>query len=253
MPYLYTLADEASRTGIPMVRPLFMEFPDATPDRHPIDIDVPAASEFMLGPALLIAPRSYPDEQGPYNIELPRTVWYDFWTGEKIATPAAKAPIANDPAAILAASATSLTLTHELGKLPVFVRAGSILPIAPVVQNTETMPAGPLTLRIYAGAQCRGNLYNDDGKTYEYQRGAYLRVSFQCNITPESMSLTIGAHEGSFPAWWKEMHVEIYGWSPARERLQINGKESTTALESRPHGFAFNVADPGKGVTIQLE
>lgn len=183
-----------------MVRPLFMEFPDATADRHPIDIDVPAASEFMLGPDLLIASRSYPDEQGAYNIELPRAVWYDFWTGEKVATPAAKAPIGDDPAAILAASATSLTLTPELGTLPVFVRAGSILPIAPVVQNTGTAPTGPLTLRIYAGEQCGGDLYNDDGKTYEYRRGAYLRVHFECNVTPESMLLKISAHEGSYPA-----------------------------------------------------
>src|SRR6202042_2895797 len=54
MPYLYTLADEASRTGLPLVRPLFLEFPNAAPDRHPIDIDLSAPSEFMLGPDLLI-------------------------------------------------------------------------------------------------------------------------------------------------------------------------------------------------------
>ncbi len=154
LPYLYTLAEEASRTGMPMVRPLFLEFPDATPDRHPIDIDTPASSEFMLGPDLLIAPRAYPDEQGPYTIELPQTSWYDYWSGEKISEPVAKKAIANDPAAILAASAMTLTVTPELAKLPVFVRAGAILPIAPVVQSTGITPSGPLTLRVFVGDHC---------------------------------------------------------------------------------------------------
>ena len=71
MPYLYTLADEASRTGLPMVRPLFLEFPDASPDGHPIDTDIDASGEFLLGPDLLIAPQPYPEELDTYSVELP--------------------------------------------------------------------------------------------------------------------------------------------------------------------------------------
>ena len=253
MPYLYTLAEEASRTGMPIERPLFLEFPDATPDRHPMDIDAPASGEFMLGPDLLIAPRAFPDEQGAYNIELPAGGWFDYWSGEKIAEPAPKAAIANDPAALLAASAMNLTIVPELGRLPVFVRAGSILPIAPLVQSTGITPSGPLTLRVYPGKPCSGDLYQDDGTTYEYQHGAYLRVHFECRTTPGGLSLTIGPHEGSYPAWWKDMRVEIYGWTAAQPSVTMDGKRIDAANAPQKHQLVFSVEDDGKGVNLELK
>ena len=82
MPYLYTTAEEMSRTGLPIVRPLFLEFPDAAEDRHPIDLDAP--SEFLFGPDILVAPAPYPDELDKYEVQLPPGVWYDYWTGERI-------------------------------------------------------------------------------------------------------------------------------------------------------------------------
>jgi len=87
MPYLYTLAEEASRDGLPILRPLFLEFPDAASDGHPIDIDVNASSEFLLGADLLIAPQPYPDELDTYEIEFPSPDWYNYWTGEKLVCP----------------------------------------------------------------------------------------------------------------------------------------------------------------------
>ena len=81
MPYLYTLAEEATRTGLPVLRPLFLEFPDAAPDRHPIDIDVNASGEFLLGRDLLIAAPPFPDELDRYQVEFPSPDWYDYWTG----------------------------------------------------------------------------------------------------------------------------------------------------------------------------
>ena len=252
LPYLYTLAEEASRTGMPMVRPLFLEFPDATPDRHPIDIDTPASSEFMLGPNLLIAPRAYPDEQGPYAIELPPSGWYDYWSGEKIPEPAAKKAIANDPAAILAASAMTLNVTPGLAKLPVFVRAGAILPIAPVVQSTAIAPSGPLTLRVFVGDPCTGDFYQDDGKTYEYQHGAYLRMKFSCQVTPQGLLLKIGPHEGAFPAWWTNVHVEVYGWTPLSGQVWMNAKESKLTINRNPQSIAFDIPDDSSGIAIEM-
>ncbi|MGC2500720.1 MAG: TIM-barrel domain-containing protein, partial [Silvibacterium sp.] len=80
MPYLYTLAEEASRTGLPVVRPLFLEYPDAAPDHHPIDTDIPASGEFLLGRDLLIAAPPFPDELDSYTIEFPSLDWYNYWT-----------------------------------------------------------------------------------------------------------------------------------------------------------------------------
>ena len=84
LPYLYTTAEEMSRTGLPIVRPLFLEFPNATSDNHPLDIDV--GNQFLFGPDLMVAPAPYPDSLKPYEVQLPPGDWYDYWTGAKVAS-----------------------------------------------------------------------------------------------------------------------------------------------------------------------
>jgi alpha-glucosidase len=253
MPYLYTLAEEASRTGMPLVRPLFLEFPNAAPDRHPIDIDLSAASEFMLGPDLLIAPAPHPDEQDAYTVEFPSQGWYNYWTGEKIVPPTPDATSTPDPTAVLAAQPPlSIKVTPELDQLPVFVRAGSILPVAPVVQSTAETPHGPLTLRVYAGTPCAGELYQDDGETYAYLHGASLRIAFTCQQTPDGMRLHVGRREGSYPAWWKEIRIEIFGWTPQKGEISINGGPTPTRLEREPQMIHFALVDDGKESVIDL-
>ena len=254
MPYLYTLADEASRTGLPMMRPLFMEFPDATPDHHPIDTDPEAASEFLLGADLLIAPQPYPDEQGTYSVEFPTRDWYNYWTGERIPYTDPLGPAAPDPTAVASRKAPLfIHVSPTLAQLPVFVRAGSILPIEPVVESTNETPQGPLTLRVYAGDPCSGDLYLDDGKTYAFQHGAYLRMKFGCERTAEGMRLTLGPHQGSYPAWWKEIHAEIYGWTPKQGRVSVNDKEVPVHLDIEPQSIGFVIVDDGKGAEVEVK
>jgi len=254
MPYLYTLAEEASRTGLPMLRPLFMEFPDAAPDHHPLDTDNDAASEFMLGANLLIAPPPYAEALDTYAVELPSPDWYDYWTGAKILPPAVPAPVAPGPVPE-ASHKGPLTIqaSPELAKLPVFVRAGSILPIAPIVQSTNETPHGPLTLRVYAGDHCAGELYQDDGKTYAFQHGAFLRMKFSCQKTSDELHLEIGRHEGSYPAWWKEIHAEVFGWAPKQSKVFMNEKEASVHIDRNPQSFGFVVADDGKGAQIEVK
>ncbi len=94
MPYLYTLAEETSRTGVPMMRPLFLEFPHATKDGHPVDLD--AGGEFMLGANLLVAPAPYPDMVDKYSPNLPGAGWYDFWQGTKMPRLPSQAELAEE-------------------------------------------------------------------------------------------------------------------------------------------------------------
>jgi alpha-glucosidase len=253
MPYLYTLAEEASRTGLPMERPLFLEFPEATPDRHPIDTDLVATGQFMLGPDLLIAPSPYPDERDNYTVEFPSRGWYNYWTGERVAEPAPVASATSDPSlALHAPSNLSIKVVSDSAQLPVFARAGSILPLAPLVQSTNETPHGPLTLRVYVASPCSGTLYQDDGKTYAYRHGAYLRMNFSCQQTAEGMHLHISPHEGSFPAWWKEIHVEIYGWKPVQDNVVVNKQAMSYRLERQAQNVGFTIPDPGKGVDVEL-
>jgi alpha-glucosidase len=124
--------------------------------------------------------------------------------------------------------------------------------MAPVTQSTNETPKGPLTLRIYAGDECSGALYQDDGKTYEFQHGKYLRMKFSCKVNSEGMQLMIGPHEGSYPAWWKEIRIEIYGVTPKRGELLVNAEKIAQGIEINPNGATFLIADDGKGAEIEV-
>ena len=252
MPYLYTLAEEASRTGLPMIRPLFFEYPNAAPDRHPIDIDNPASGEFLLGHDLLIAPSPYPDQTDSYTIEFPSADWYDYWTGEKVRNPGPPDP---GPGPALPASAQvqlSIPVVPTLANLPIFVHAGSILPIAPLVESTNQIPQGPLSLRVYAGDDCNGSVYQDDGRTYAYKDGAYLRINFTCQIASDGFHLRAGPQEGTYPPWWKEIRIEIYGWTPSANTASLNGKPIQSTASPIDHGFAITIPARSESFDLQL-
>ena len=253
MPYLYQLADESSRTGLPMLRPLFLEFPNATADGHPIDVDPGAAAEFMLGPDLLIAPSPYPEAPDVYTIEFPSHDWYDYWTGVKL--PPAVA--ADTSLQVVSPSPLSIQVQPELATLPVYVRGGSILPMEPLVQSTSEMPDGQLTLRVYTGSSCSGDLYLDDGKSYAFEHGDSLRMHFSCKVTPDGLELSISAHQGLYAAWWKQIRVEVFGWEPKQNKVLIKNHSADRAtpleMENLSQGLVVNLADDGKGMELQLQ
>lgn len=218
MPYLYTAAEETSHTGVPIMRPLFLEFPNATTDGHPIDLDT-GGGEYMFGPNLLIAPSPSPEEVAPYEVHLPSGVWYDYWTGEKldrhVASEARDLEIRN-----AATQMKPIMVTPRLDELPVYVREGSILPLAPLVQSTEEKPQGQLTLRVYPGDHCAGAIYQDDGISFAYRNGHFLRVTFTCEESSNgTVKVHIGQHEGDFRPWWHEIRLEVFGRMPLQKKL----------------------------------
>lgn len=256
LPYIYTLAEEASRTGLPLVRPLFLEFPDATADGHPMDLDPGAGAEFLLGPDLLIAPQPYPDEIDNYQVELPTSSWYDFWTGERVDSHVLPQPITvaldpdqtSDPQQPYA-----VQVIPQLDRLPVFVRAGSIIPMAPLVESTSETPQGPLTLRVYVGDSCAGTLYQDDGKSFAYEHGAYLRIEFSCQLTKEGLHLKLSRHQGSYPAWWNEIHAEVYGWTPRDGAIvSIDSKQTSIKVNREENHASFVIHDDGNGAEVEI-
>ncbi len=256
MPYLYQLAEESSRTGLPMLRPLFLEFPDAMADGHPIDVDPAAAAEFMLGPDLLIAPSPYPEAPDAYTVEFPSHDWYNYWTGVKVTPPTSAA---DNSLLVVSPPPFSIQVQPEPASLPVFVRGGSIVPMEPLVQSTSEVPDGPLTLRVYAGNACGGDLYLDDGRSYAFERGDSLRMHFSCKVTPDGLELSLGAHQGSYAAWWKQIRVEVFGWAPKQNKVLVTansagpGSSAPLAIETLPQGVFVNVPDDGKGIELRLQ
>jgi alpha-glucosidase len=252
MPYLYTTAEETSRDGLPIVRPLFLEFPHAATDDHPLDDD--AAGEFMFGPSILVAESPLPDDIASYEVHLPPVLWYDYWTGAKLDRRAPigshdleiRDPITNDPKAL-----PNVIVQPKLDELPVYVRGGSVVPMQPLVQNTEEKPDGPLTLRVFlpgAGEACGGDVYTDDGKSYDFRKGAYLRLHVTCSVAADgSLTVTIPAREGRYKPWWSAFKIEAVGFMPKTSKG--NGK----ALEKTALGWAVDVADTGKAQTVTLQ
>jgi alpha-glucosidase len=251
MPYIYTAAEEMSRTGLPIVRPLFLEFPDATKDKHPLDLD--AGNEFLFGNNLLIAPAVYPEKPDAYTVELPLVSWYNYWTGEKVdgGVWSDGTPALNDPGFI----GRKITIKPQLDVLPVFVREGSILPLQPLVQSTTEVPNGPLTLRVYPGKDCKGSVYMDDGQSFAYQHGEFLRMEFTCSEKPNGITIHIGPHQGSYVPWWKNFQVEIYGRSAPSQRTAIVGRAESveSSFDSLRHATTFLVPDNGRGEDLQVE
>ncbi|MGA7156177.1 MAG: TIM-barrel domain-containing protein [Acidobacteriaceae bacterium] len=253
MPYLYTLAEETAQTGLPMMRPLFLDYPNATKDKHPIDVDPGVDTEFLLGHDLLVAPSPYPEEPDTYTVEFPSADWYNFWNGKRVTKPAQVAKADPDAPPAATDQVALFTEIHPtLDTLPVFVRAGAIIPIQPLVQSTSQTPKGPLTLRVYVGDDCHGTLYTDDGRTFAYQHGDFLRMDFACTISSEGLKITVSKREGSFVPWWTQLRFEVYGWTPVHDTVDLNGHAFSRLIEPDRNFFSIIIPDTASGTTLDL-
>lgn len=170
MPYIYSLAAKVTNEGYTMMRHLIFDYPN---DTKVFDIK----DQFMYGPAILVNPVTATGVTSR-SVYLPAGTWYDFWTGSTTA------------------GGTSVTANAPLSQIPLYVRAGSIVPMGPVIQYA-TQSADPLEIRIYKGANGTFTLYEDEGDTYAYETGASSRISFTWDNAAQQ--LNIAAREGTFP------------------------------------------------------
>jgi alpha-glucosidase len=253
LPYIYTLAEEASRTGVPLVRPVFLEFPEimqpGAPGFDGLD------SEFLLGPDLLVAPPQFPEMLDDYIISYPSGPWFDFWTGNKV--PDRPTP----PSFLDAVKAGSDAkfpppprIHPTLETLPVYVRGGSILPLQPLVQSTSETPSGPLELRVYPGPRCNGSLYLDDGHTFRYQKGEFLRQSFGCQSDGKSVTVKFDARTGTYAPWWKTVEVVVYDWPSAQADARMSGsaKPLKTTFDASAHALHISIPDVAGGTELRV-
>jgi len=133
----------------------------------------------------------------------------------------------------------------KLDTMPVYVRGGSVLPMQPLIQNTEETPRGPLELRVYPGADCGGTIYLDDGHTFAYQHGQYLRQNLSCDADAKSVRLKFHAREGSYAPWWKFVEVVVYDWPSARAEAKVSGSTYPlkTTYDLKQHALHVTLAD----------
>jgi alpha-glucosidase len=254
MPYLYTTAEEMSRTGLPMMRPLFLEFPGSAADGQAVDPTI--SNEFLLGPDLLVAESPYPDEMDSFFVSLPPVGWYDYWTGARAEGGTPHKAIDNTQAP------PGEEEQRSLDTLPVFVRAGAIVPEQPLVESTDEKPQGPLTLRVYPpigfDKDCSGSLYLDDGVSFGFKNGQFLREGFTCRLSAQGIIVTVKPPEGSYAPWWKLLQVEVYGATKPATDASYSALNSTkgtaisTAYDAEHHRISALVPDSGQGLELQL-
>ena len=171
MPYIYSMAWKITHDGYTPMRALVMDFAS---DQKVVSV----GDQFMFGPAILVSPVT---EQGATrrHLYLPKTKWYDFWTGA--AQQGGEAIDAEAP----------------IDRIPLYVRAGSILPIGPPLQYATEKPADPIELRIYRGTDADFTIYEDENDNYDYEKGTYALIPLHWDEA--NRKFIIGQRTGQFP------------------------------------------------------
>ena len=202
LPYIYTLADQTTTEGYTPMRALAFDF---LQDPKTLDIN----DEFMFGPSILVAPVTDADARSR-RVYLPAGAdWYDFWTGEKTD------------------GGQEVNRETPLNIMPLYVRAGSILPMGPESEYSNQHPDAPVELRIYPGHDTSFKIYEDDGTTYDYEKGLSATIPIDWN--DKTRVLTIGARHGHYPGM--EMH-----------------REFSITMVDPAHGLGEAVSEPSRSI-----
>jgi alpha-D-xyloside xylohydrolase len=189
LPYMYSLAGGVTHEGGTIMRPLVMDFRADAKARETTD-------QYLFGPAFLVSPVTTYKARSR-AVYLPSAAsWYDFWTGANVT------------------GGQTIDVPAPYDSMPVHVKAGSIIPTGPEIMYTDEKPADPIVLWIYAGADGQFTLYEDDGLTYGYEKGASARIPIRWNEA--ARTLTIAKREGSFAGMQKERTFEVVLVSKAK-------------------------------------
>jgi alpha-glucosidase (family GH31 glycosyl hydrolase) len=189
MPYLYSAVRECTRTGLPVMRALWLHYAgDAAA--------VARGDEYLWGRDILVAPVV---EKGAAErtLYLPHGVWHDFWTGER-----------HD-------GGREITRKVELETMPLYVRAGAIVPMGPVKQYTAEKVEGPLEVAVYPGADGAFLLYDDDGATFDYRKGEWMGLQFAWHDARRTLSIRLAAGSKMLPPAKRDLRVKLGGTAKA--------------------------------------
>jgi alpha-glucosidase len=183
LPYIYNVMQQASATGVPALRPLFLEYPG---DDHTAGMD----DEFLFGSDLLAAPVLW-DGFRDRQVYLPAGDWYDYWTGRRYS------------------GNNTIGVSAPLDTIPLFGRGGGFIFRQPIVQHTGQMPGNPLRVLAVPGAGS-ATLYEDDGASLAYRGGAFMKREFRQTREAGAVTVEVSAPEGSFRPAKRDLLVETW-------------------------------------------
>ena len=203
MPYLYSAVKETCETGLPIIRALWLHYQDDS-------AAVATGDEYLYGRDILVAPVVAKGATSR-TLYLPRGTWYDFWTNEKHE------------------GGREITREVDLGTLPLYVRAGAILPMGPLKQYTGEQVDGPLTLTVYPGADGAFSLYEDDGQSFEFRTGAFMRMELRWSESLRSLKLQLAHGSKMLSVGGIPIEVRLAG-SPMSKSISFHGHPLSIAL-----------------------
>ncbi len=226
LPYIYTLAHENYETGRPLARPLFWETPK--------DTFFNESSSYLWGDAFLVSP-VVKMGQTSKTLYLPEGTWVNFWNDEFVE------------------GGKTINVAAPIDVLPLFVKAGSIIPMAPIMNYSDERPTDTLTLKVYPGDTGISSftLYEDDGKTLAYQSGRYALTTFTQSVDDNgaSLRLSIGPSLGEFAGRLQRRSylVEVHGVSIKPANIRSNGRalrewSLTSPVQNKQEGFSYDKA-----------
>ena len=178
LPYIYNAVHNACLNGIPVMRPLFLDYPT---DPRVVNL----ADQYLFGPEILVAP-ILDEGARERNVYLPEGNWFDYWSENTHEGPGL------------------ITTRAELNMLPLFVRQGAIIPMGPDMQYSSQYALNPLTLEIYRGANRSLILYEDDGESTAYRNGDYTETRFEVIQTEHEFICHLGEIKGKFGGYTPE-------------------------------------------------
>ncbi len=181
LPYIYSLAWKTTSEGYTPMRPLVMDFREDVRAENTGD-------QFMFGPAFLVSPVTEPSAT-TRQLYLPRGKWYDFWRGTALE------------------GGRALTAIAPLDEMPLYVRAGSILPLGPEQEWATEKPEDPIEIRVYEGADGDFSLYEDENDNYDYEKGQYALIPLHWDDARHM--LTIGDRKGQFPGMIQQRSFRV--------------------------------------------
>jgi alpha-glucosidase (family GH31 glycosyl hydrolase) len=203
VPYMYTLAEQASSTGLPMTSALYLDYPgQAAAYNYP--------SEYMLGQDMLVAPVTTPGDVATSAVWFPPGRWTDWFTGATFTGPSTQ------------------TLEVPLDRMPVFVKDGGIVPQQSSSGHASSAGSAPLTLRVFAGGSSHYTMYDDAGTGLGYEHGQYTDTPISYQSQTGASTLVIGPARGSYPGEpaTRQYTVDLVDVSNPRS-VVVNGQPVT--------------------------
>jgi alpha-glucosidase len=241
VPYLYSLHEEAHRTGVPLLRSFPLQEPD-DPAAHRID------DQYFIGDDLLVAPLF--NDKGDRKVYLPKGLWYDFFNEARPESGGREIERTEVP----------------LNRLPVYVRAGAVIPLGPAMQRTGEKAVDPLSVNVYsfsaedAAEETQSNefdLYEDDGQSNDYQSGKFQRTKLRFEQSKDEVKLEVNAESGDGRYWAvpaRGYALRFHGVHRPLGRILVDDKEipRADAAQATRSGASWHLDEQTGDVIVSI-